>query len=169
MITNRLKCIHHPDSCAHCQTGTKWRRHLIEVRVSVLHGNILESLQRFQQCSGVEVTEVEIVDDVDEQIESCDRHLPILDGTPSETMRSIKEACDIRASHTSYDFTGNCDGSSDDVLTILEWQQTQVWSSWTLERLKLLDFQRNANLYFKRSNESCSTQRLKSMWKLVER
>ena len=105
MITIRLKCTHHPECCAHCQTETKWRHPLIEIRVSVLHGNVLESLQRCQQFYGVDVTEFEIVDDVDEQIESCDRHLPIPDGTPSEIMRSIKEACDTRASHTSYVFT----------------------------------------------------------------
>ena len=69
-----------------------WRRRLIEVRLSVLHGNGMESLRRVQQFSEVD----------HEQNKSCDTLLLLLESTASEIMKSIKEACDTRISHLCY-------------------------------------------------------------------
>ena len=48
------------------------------------------------------MTRVELEDEDDEQIEPCDRLLPVPGGTPCEIMRSIKGVCDTRVSHTCY-------------------------------------------------------------------
>ena len=89
----------------------RWRRHLIEIHLSVLHGNILKSLRKSHQSSELHADEFEIVDCDDELPALNDRLVPIPDCTPSEIVKSIKEVCGARVSHVT--FLG-CDGTSHD-------------------------------------------------------
>ena len=75
------------------------RRHLIEIHVSVVHGNILKSLRRCHQPSKWDADDFEIVHCDDGRPALSDRLVPIPDGAPSEIIESIKEVCSARVSH----------------------------------------------------------------------
>ena len=92
-----------------------WRHHLIEARLSVLFGNVVKSLSKFQQSPGVVVTEFEIADGDTEQIESCGKRFPMPGGTPSDILQSIKRGMQHTSLTQVSRCTGNCDGSSDGV------------------------------------------------------
>ena len=70
----------------------QWRRHLIEIHLSVLHGNILISLRKSHQPSKLDGGEFEIVD-CDGERALNGRLVPTPDGTPGEIVNYIKEVC----------------------------------------------------------------------------
>ena len=80
---------------------SQWRRHLIEIHLSVLHGNILKSLRKSHQSSEF-AGEFETVGCDDELPAFNDRLVPSLNGTPSEIVKSIKEVCSARVSQLGH-------------------------------------------------------------------
>ena len=123
-----------------------WRRHLIEVHLSVFYGNILESLRRVQQFSKVDVTEFEFVTMMMSETSRATNFYQFLRVHRARSRRVSKKHVTPKP-YTRATFQRKLRRLFRRCVTFL-WRQTQVWLSWTLERLKLLDPQRHTNLSF---------------------
>ena len=145
MITIRLRCIHHPHSCAQKVVKLEPLASSSD-RCPFLYGNILESLQRVQQFSEVDVTEFEFVTMMMSETSRATNFYQFLRVHRARSRRVAKKHLTPEP-YTRATFQRKLRRLFRRCVTFL-WRQTQVWLSWTLERLKLLDPQRHTNPSF---------------------
>ena len=143
----------------------QWCRHLVEILLSVLHGNILKNLRKSHQFPNLDDDEFELVDCDDERSALNDRLVPSPDATPRQIIKNIKEARCARKSKLRHipQSAATALPTICDIFGVATDAGRVVVDSGATETVGSPEA-----LRFSRSRKSCLTQRWKSMWKQDE-
>ena len=137
------------------------RRHLIEIHQSVLHNNISKHFRKRHQFPKLHAGEFEFVECDDERPALNDRLFPILDGTPNQVIKNIKEASCARKTDLRH--------IPQKIATALS-TICDIFGVATDAGLVIVDLgaTRRSSLFSRRFRKSCLAQRWTSSWKQDE-